>query len=294
MLAEGLAQEYTLDEAFAYCGQLARRHYENFTVASWFLPSWARPHLYSIYAYCRGVDDLGDEAAGDRLALLDQWQAELRLCYAGQPRHPVFIALQETIRRFDIPPEPFLRLIEANRMDQRVRRYPAYADLVFYCQHSANPVGHLVLYVFGYRDQQRQRLADATCTALQLTNFWQDVWRDWQMGRIYIPLEDMERFGYPEEQLGQRLHNDSFRRLMAFEVARARQLFAQGLRLVEMVEGRLRLDLKLFTLGGLAVLDAIEAIDYDVLHRRPALSRAHKAGLVLRGLLPWPVRVRGV
>ena len=293
MLAEGLAKACSLEDAFAYCGDLARRHYENFTVASWLLPGWARPHLYSIYTYCRGVDDLGDEAAGDRLALLDRWQEELRRCYRGQPEHPAFIALQETIRRFDIPPEPFLRLIEANRMDQRVRRHPTYTDLLFYCQHSANPVGHLVLYVLGHRDQERQSLADATCTALQLTNFWQDVWRDWEMGRIYIPLEDMARFDYSEEHLARRLCNDSFRGLMAFEVARARRLFAQGLKLVNKVDGRPRLDLKLFSLGGLAVLDAIEAIDYDVLHRRPALSRTRKAGLLLRGLLPWPIRVRG-
>jgi squalene synthase HpnC len=273
---------------------LARRHYENFPVASWFVPSWTRPHFYSIYAYCRGVDDLGDEAAGDRLALIDQWEDELRRCYDGRPQHPTFVALQETIRRFDIPPEPFLRLIQANRMDQQAGRYRTYADLLLYCQHSANPVGHLVLYVFGYRDQQRQHLADATCTALQLANFWQDIWRDWEMDRIYIPLEDMKRFGYSEEQLARRLHNDDFRRLIASEVKRTRQLFAQGLGLIDKVDGRLRLDLKLFSLGGLAVLDAIEAIDYDVLHRRPALSKVRKAGLLLRGLRPWPVRVRGV
>jgi len=155
-------------------------------------------------------------------------------------------------------------------------------------------VGHLVLYLFGYRDEERQRLADATCTALQLANFWQDVWRDWQMGRIYIPLEDMERFGYGEEALAQRQCNESFRRLMAFEVELARHLFAQGLGLIDRVDGRLRLDLKLFSLGGLAVLDAIEAISYDVLHRRPTLSKAKKAWLVARGLLPLPISVKGV
>lgn len=294
MLAEGLARAYTLDEAFAQCRALALGHYENFTVASWLLPRWARPHMYCLYAYCRGVDDLGDEAGGDRLALLAEWEAELHRCYQGQARHPVFVALQETVRRFDIPPEPFLRLIEANRMDQRLSRYPTYDDLLHYCQCSANPVGHLVLYLFGYRDEERQRLADATCTGLQLANFWQDVWRDWEKGRIYIPLEDMELFGYSEEALARRQGNNNFRRLMAFEVERARQLFAQGLALVEKVDGRLRLDVRLFSLGGLAILDAIEAIDYDVLHRRPVLSKPKKAWLAARGLLPLPISVKGM
>lgn len=289
-----LKQERRLeaDEAFAYCRRLALGHYENFTVVTWLLPRDLWPHMYAIYAYCRGVDDLGDEADGDRLSLLDEWEAELRRAYEGRATHPVFVALQETIRRFDIPPEPFLRLIEANRMDQRQSRYPTYADLLHYCEHSANPVGHLVLYLFGYRDEERRRLADATCTGLQLANFWQDVSVDLEKGRIYIPLEDMARFGYSEGELLSRTFNESFRRLMAFEVARARELFAIGLGLADRVAGRLRLDIKLFNLGGLAILDAIEAIDYDVLHQRPVLSRRRKAWLALRGLLPLPVRVR--
>ncbi|MFQ6019524.1 MAG: squalene synthase HpnC [Dehalococcoidia bacterium] len=295
MIAQGLATKtYTPEEGFAYCRALALSHYENFTVASWFLPRWARPHMYAVYAYCRGVDDLGDEASGSRMAQLDQWEAELHRCYQGRPSHPAFVALQETIRRFDIPPEPFIKLVEANRMDQRIQRYPTYDDLLHYCRHSANPVGHLVLYLFGYRDEERQRLADATCTALQLANFWQDARRDWEKGRVYIPLEDMRRFGYSEEELARGEHNRAFRDLMAFQVARARQLFAQGLPLIDRVDGRLRLDLRLFSLGGLAILDAIEAGDYDMLHRRPALSRAKKAWLVARGLLPPPIRVRGL
>jgi squalene synthase HpnC len=293
VLAQGLAQSYTTEEAFAYCRRIALGHYENFTVVSWLLPRPLRPHMYAVYAYCRGVDDLGDEAEGDRLALLDEWESELRRCYGGQPRHPVFLALRETIRAFDIPPEPFLRLVEANRRDQRVSRYRTYEELLDYCTYSANPVGHLVLYLFGYRDGRRQRLADATCTALQLTNFWQDVSRDLEKGRIYIPLEEMARFGYGEEDLLARRCDERFRRLMAFQVSRTRELFRQGLGLVPMVRGRLRLDLRLFTLGGLAVLDAIEGIGFDVLHRRPALSRARKAWLALRGLLPLPISVGG-
>ena len=249
--------------------------------------------MYAIYAYCRGVDDLGDEAEGDRLALLDEWEADLRRCYdGGAPRDIRFVALQRTIRRFDIPIEPFLRLIEANRRDQTVARYRTFDDLLGYCTYSANPVGHLVLYVFGYRDAERQRLSDATCTALQLANFWQDVSRDLEMGRIYLPQEDIERFGCSEGDLLARRTTPEFRRLMAFEVDRARDYFQEGLALVPRVAGRLRLDLRLFTLGGLAVLDEIERMNYDVLRRRPRVSKAKKLWLAARGLVPVEPRVR--
>ncbi len=292
MIAEGPAKAYSLAKAYAYCQRLATSHYENFTVASWLLPRALRPHVHAVYAYCRGVDDLGDEAEGDRLTLLDDWEAELRRCFDGDAQQPAFVALQETIRRFDIPPEPFLRLIEANRMDQRVNRYRTFTDLQAYCQNSANPVGHLVLYLFGYRDEERQWLSDSTCTALQLTNFWQDVRRDLGKGRIYIPLEEMERFHYSEEDLLAARFDGRLRDLMAFQVRRTRELFRSGLELIPRVRGRLRLDLRLFSLGGLAVLDAIEDTGYDVLNRRPKLSRARKALLALRGLLPLPISVR--
>ena len=291
MIAEGPPRPYSLAEGYAYCQRLATSHYENFSVVSWLLPRPLRPHMYAVYAYCRGVDDLGDEAEGDRLALLDGWEAELRRCYEGSPQQPAFVALQETIRRFDIPTEPFRRLIEANRADQRVSRYRTYNDLLGYCENSANPVGRLVLYIFGYRDEERQMLSDATCTALQLTNFWQDVRRDLDKGRIYIPLEDMERFDYGEADLLAGRSDGRFRDLMAFQVQRTRELFRDGLALMPKVSGRLTLDLRLFSLGGLAVLDAIEGMGYDVLQRRPTLSRARKAWLVVRGLLPIRVRV---
>ncbi|MCH7998630.1 MAG: squalene synthase HpnC [Chloroflexi bacterium] len=291
-MAEGPAKAYSLAQAYAYCQRLATSHYENFTVASWLLPRALRPHVHAVYAYCRGVDDLGDEAEGDRLALLDDREAELRRCFDGDAQQPAFVALQETIRRFDIPPEPFLRLIEANRMDQRVNRYRTFTDLQAYCRNSANPVGHLVLYLFGYRDEERQRLSDVTCTALQLTNFWQDVRRDQAKGRIYIPLDEMERFHYSEDDLLAARFDGRFRDLMAFQVRRTRELFRSGLELIPRVRGRLRLDLRLFSLGGLAVLDAIEDIGYDVLSRRPKLSPARKSLLVLRGLLPLPISVR--
>lgn len=272
---------WSLEKAYRYCAGMARTHYENFTVGSILLPREKRRHMYAIYGFCRLTDDLGDEAQGDRLALLDEWEDELDLCYTGSPCHPVMVALQDTIQTFDIPREPFLKLIEANRMEQRQSRYPTYTDLLHYCDHSANPVGRMVLYVFGYRDDRRQRLSDATCTALQLANFWQDVARDYRMGRVYIPQEDMHRFGYSEDELRNGIVNDSFRQLMAFQVSRAGDLFRQGYPLVDMVSGILRLDLALFTLGGVQVLKKIEQQDYDVLSHRPTLSRGRKAWLFL-------------
>lgn len=289
---------WTPEEAYRYCGELSRSHYENFTVGSLLLPREKRRHVYAIYAYCRWVDDLGDEyrqsagglpvgvdEASHRLALLDQWQRELETCYSGAPSHPVTVALRQTIRTFDIPPQPFLKLIDANRMDQWVSRYPTYDQLLHYCDHSANPVGHLFLYLFGYRDVQRQRLADATCTALQLTNFWQDVSRDKLKGRIYLPQEDMTRFGYPEGLLADGQVNDAFRQLMAFEVARTRTLFQEGMALLPLITGAARVDVRLFTRGGLAVLDAIQAQGYNVLAKRPVLSRWRKAAIFLSSLL---------
>lgn len=287
-----------LADAYAYCRQLARSHYENFTVGSMLLPRAMRPHIYALYAYCRTVDDLGDEAvpeigatatdtAAYRLSLLDWWQGELESCYGGAPQHPVMIALQHTIQTFDLPPEPFIKLIAANRMDQQVQHYPTYADLLHYCDHSANPVGRLFLALFGYRDAARQALSDATCTALQLTNFWQDVARDYQKGRIYIPQEDLDNFGYRAADLAAGRVNPAFRRLLAFEVARTRELFRQGAALPDTLAGRVKLDVALFTRGGLAVLAAIARRDYDVLTARPTLSRGRKAALFLAAGLRW-------
>ena len=275
----------SVEESYAHCERLAKTHYENFTVVSWALPREKRKHFYSIYAFCRFVDDLGDEYEGDRLKALDLWEHELDRCYSGTASHRYTVALQETIGTFDIPREPFSKLIEANRIDQRAKRYPAYRDLEFYCEHSANPVGRLVLYVCGYRDEERQALSDFTCTALQLANFWQDVARDFDIGRIYIPLEDMARFGYSEEQLARREVTGEFRSLMRFEVERTRKLFYKGLPLVDALDGSLKLDVALFSKGGMKVLDAIEAQGYDVISRRPFLSKAAKARLMLTTLL---------
>lgn len=271
-----------LESAYQECIRLARSHYENFTVAARFLSKEVLPHLSAIYAYCRGVDDLGDEAEGDRLALLEAWAQDLELCYSGTPEAPHLQALQHTIRTYNIPPEPFRRLIEANRMDQRSQRYETFDDLLNYCEHSANPVGHLYLYVSGYQDEERFRLSDFTCTALQLTNFWQDVHRDYAMERIYLPREDMTRFGYTEDDLAAGECNEAFRSLMAFQVERTQHYFEQGLPLTGMVEGKARLHIKLFSLGGLRVLDAIRGQRYDVLSKRPVVSKPRKAWLLFK------------
>ena len=275
---------WSREEAFEYCRRLTKTHYENFTVGSLLLPRAKRQHVSNLYAYARTVDDLGDEAKGDRKEILKEWQEDLGRCYEGTPKHPVMVALQETIRRFDIPVEPFLKLIKANEMDQEIKRYRTFEELLYYCDHSANPCGRLFLYIFNYRDQERHRLADYTCTALQLTNFWQDVTRDWDMRRVYLPMEDMESFSYTEEQLAKGIFNDGFRSLMAFEVNRTRRMFRQGAELVNRVKGASKLDIALFSRGGLAVLDAIEKLDYNVLKRRPHLSRFKKGRLLF---LTW-------
>lgn len=269
-----------LDEAYAYCRRLAKSHYENFTVGSLLLPRRLRPYFFAIYAFCRWTDDLGDEAEGDRLALLDNWEAEVGEAFGGRPTHPIAVALQDTARRFDVPQALFGKLIEANRMDQGSGRFPTYADLLHYCDHSANPVGRMVLHLLGDRREESHRLSDATCTALQLANFWQDVRRDYAIGRIYLPLEDMERFGYSEAELAAGVVNANFRALMGFEVDRAEALFKEGYALVERLPGRFKLDVALFTKGGLSVLAAIRRQGYDVLTERPVVSGRRKAWLV--------------
>lgn len=268
-----------LHEAYEWCRAYARQRQENFTVVSWFLPAELRPHFFALYAFCRWTDDLGDEAPGDRLALLDAWERELRDCFDGRRERPLFVALGATIDRYGISPEPFLRLIEANRMDQRVARFETYGDLLRYCEHSATPVGRMVLAVLGYRDDERGRLADATCVGLQLANFWQDVSVDLRKGRVYIPQEDLQRFGYSEDELRRGVVNQAFRELMRFEVERARALFREGRALEAMVDRRARVDVRLFRLGGEATLDAIEEANYDVLTRRPRVPRWKKAWL---------------
>jgi squalene synthase HpnC len=276
----------TLAEARAWCMRLAESHYENFHVATWFLPKALQPHFYAIYAYCRVSDDLGDEVGdtAQALALLDFWGRELDACYEGRLRHPVFVALAETIRACAIPREPFADLLAAFRQDQTVIRYQSMQDVLGYCRNSANPVGHLVLYACGFADEERFRLSDATCSALQLANFWQDVRVDFAKGRVYLPQEDMRRFGVSDETIASGVATSDFRALMKYEIGYARGLFEQGLPLIGMVSCDLALDLDLFSRGGLEILRAIERQDYDVLSARPALSKSTKFKLALRAL----------
>ncbi|MGB9072821.1 MAG: squalene synthase HpnC [Terriglobales bacterium] len=274
-------------EAREYCRRLARTHYENFSVASWFLPKPLRQHFVNVYSYCRISDDLGDEVgnAAQSLELFDQWESELNACYDGQPRHPVFVALAETVRKFEIPKHEFLDLLTAFRQDQAVTRYTTFDALLGYCRYSANPVGHLVLYLCGYRDAERQQLSDYTCTALQLANFCQDVSVDYAKGRIYLPLEDLRRFGVSEGEIRDSRNTPPFCAMMRFEVERAREWFAQGLPLAKKVNRELAIDIELFSRGGLEILNAIESQGYAVLGRRPAISRTRKLALVMRAAL---------
>jgi len=276
----------TLSEAQTFCRTLAESHYENFHVATWFLPKRLRPHFQSIYAYCRIADDLGDEVgnAQESLALLDFWNAELDACYRGETRHPVFVALAETIRVCNIPIGPFADLLLAFRQDQTVERYSTMDDVFAYCRYSANPVGRLVLYACGYRDEELFRLSDYTCTALQLANFWQDVREDEQRHRIYLPQADMQRFGVTEEQIHAQRFSPEFRALMQYEVEYAQELFAKGSSLPRLVDRELAVDLELFSRGGQEILRAISQQDYNVLKTRPAISKPRKVALLLRAL----------
>jgi len=276
----------TLDEAREYCRRLAETHYENFHVATWFLPKKLRPHFHSIYAYCRISDDLGDEVPdkAQALALLELWGRELDGCYEGRARHPVFVALAETIRACSIPKQPFADLLVAFRQDQTVTRYAKMDDVLGYCHCSANPVGRLVLYACSEVSEENFRLSDATCTALQLANFWQDVRVDFAKDRVYIPQDDMCRFGVNDETIGRGEATAEFRQLMRHEVDYARSLFEQGLSLIGRVNRDLAVDLDLFSRGGLEILRAIEQRDYDVLSARPAISKRTKLALALRAV----------
>jgi len=283
---EAAAARYTTAEAEAYTRWLATHHYENFQVVSFLLPRRLHQDFYNVYSYCRWADDLGDEM-GDRaesLRLLAWWRDQLEAMYAGEALHPIFVALRGTVTRHSIPKEPFGDLIRAFEQDQTVNRYATWEELYGYCRNSANPVGRLVLYLCGYSDGERQRLSDATCTALQLANFWQDVAVDLEKDRVYIPLEVMARHGYTLDELNARRMTPAFREMMREIVARAREFFAAGLPLSSMVDRRLALDIDLFSRGGLRILHKIAAQDYDVLARRPAISKAERAWLLLVSL----------
>lgn len=277
----------TPEEALAYTRWLAGVHYENFHVVSFLLPRRLRQDFFNVYAFCRWADDLGDEIpdTAESLRLLTWWRGELERVYAGEASHPVFVALQGTVARHALPIEPFEHLIRAFEQDQTITRYRTWEDVLGYCRYSANPVGRLVLHLCGYADPERQRLSDATCTALQLANFWQDVAIDLAKDRVYIPLEALELHGCPLDDLFALKATPAFRATMREIVAKARKLFLEGLPLAGMLDRRLAVDIELFSRGGMRVLDKIEQQDYDVLSRRPAISKSERVGLLLGVLL---------
>jgi squalene synthase HpnC len=283
---QALAASYDIPEANAYTRWLATHHYENFHVVSFLLPKRLHQDFYNVYSYCRWADDLGDEIGdtAESLRLLAWWRSELEAMYAGRTSHPVFVALAATVERHGIPKQPFDDLIRAFEQDQAVTRYRNWDDLFGYCCCSANPVGRLVLYLGGYSDADRQRLSDATCTALQLANFWQDVTVDLLKDRVYLPLDVLDRHGYTLEELFARRFTPGFRAVMQEVVAKARELFLEGLPLSGMLDRRLALDIDLFSRGGMRVLDKIAAQDYDVLKARPAIGKAERLGLLLGSL----------
>ena len=283
---EALNKTWTESEAEAYTRWLATHHYENFHIVSFLLPKDLHQDFYNVYSFCRWADDLGDEIGDSRktLELLSWWRELLDAMYDGRTQHPVFVALQKTADRRRLPKQPFSDLITAFVHDQSVTRYQTWEDVFYYCRHSANPVGRLVLYLCGYSDSERQKLSDATCTALQLANFWQDVSIDLRKDRVYIPLEVMDRHGCAIEDLLAGKETAAFQSVMKEVVDRARVLFHEGLPLCRMVDRRLSLDLDLISRGGLLVLDKIERRNYRVLHDRPAIGKVERAGLLLGSL----------
>ena len=296
-VVEGVAgpatQPPTLLEAETYCRQLATSHYENFSLAGCLLPRTLRQPFFNVYAYCRWSDDLGDEL-GDRALsarLLGWWRGELARCWAGEEmRHPVFVALQATARKFDLSRQPFDDLLTAFEQDQRVTEYRTFDELLGYCRNSANPVGRIVLRLCRCDDERSVELSDSVCTGLQLANFWQDVARDADIGRTYLPLEDCERFGYSRQDLAGRFTNDAFVNLLRFEVHRAREMLSAVRELAPRLRGRLQVAIDLFGEGGLKICDRIESIGFRVWEQRPVVTKWDAAGLLLKCLVRAIVR----
>lgn len=278
--------------AFRYCEGLAREHYENFPVASRLVPAHLRPFVWSIYAFARVADDFADEPRfeGQRLERLADWERRLDQCLDGRPDHPVFVALEQTVRLFELPQRWLRDLLDAFRQDCRVSRYESWEELLDYCRRSANPVGRMMLHLFDYRDEDRGRDSDAICTALQLTNFWQDVAVDWKKDRVYLPAQDRRRHGVEDSTLERGQADAGFRALLSELVQRTRGCFEKGRPLLGQVDGRFSLELRCVWLGGMRILDKIEAVQYDVFNRRPTLGRADVALLTGRALLGWAAR----
>lgn len=278
------SERVTLREAQAYCASVTRRHYENFSVISCLLPRRLVPHFQAVYAYCRWSDDLADETGERGAGLLHWWEGQLNTVTAGVATHPVMVALQPTIAQYQIPLEPFKKLLIAFQQDQHTQRYQTFQELLQYCEHSANPVGHLVLYLLECFTPERAKWSDDVCTGLQLANFWQDVSRDVDIGRIYLPREDLARFGVSEADLLAKRFSQQFQELLHFQVMRTQAFFDRGKTLLDGLPRRTRINLRLFILGGEAILQAIRRQHYDVFRRRPQLSKWTKLLLFLRAL----------
>jgi squalene synthase HpnC len=284
-----MKKAWTLADSYRYCERLTRRHYENFPVGSLLLPKKLRPHVCAIYAFARRADDFADEdfSEAERIPALEAWQGLLEKSQTCRVNHPVFLALRETIRRFDVPIQLLIDLVTAFKMDVRIKRHPTIQDLLFYCRHSANPVGRLVLILFGFRDEGLFRLSDLICTALQLANFWQDVAVDLKKNRIYIPLEDLAAFGCSEAQLFAQEYTPLFRELLRFEVERTETLFAEGAELVYRTGGRLGLELKCVVLGGLEICRKVRKLDFNTLASRPHLQGRDKVRILFQALFKF-------
>ena len=281
-----MGRAWGLEDSLAYTRWLATSHYENFHVVSVLLPKKLHQDFYNVYSFCRWADDLGDEIGdvAESLRLLSWWREELDRMYAGTASHPVFVALGPTVRRYGLERQTFADLILAFERDQTKTRYANWDEVLEYCVYSANPVGRLVLGLCGYRDEARYALSDKTCTALQLANFWQDVTVDTGKDRVYLPQDLMARHGVTDADLFARRFKPGFARVMEEACGVARELFVTGLALPGMVDRRLALDLRLFSEGGLAVLDKIERQGWDVLRERPKIGKIQRVGLLVKAL----------
>ncbi|HYE75168.1 MAG TPA: squalene synthase HpnC [Blastocatellia bacterium] len=280
----------SVKEAYAYCEKLTRSHYENFPVGSVLVPKSKRHHVYGIYSFARTADDFADEgydtplSQNERLAALDNWQRQLEGCYRGKAEHPIFIALAETVKDLELPIKLFSDLLSAFKQDVVKRRYANFDEVLDYCTRSANPVGRLILLLFGYRDEKLHELSDHICTALQLANFWQDVAVDLDKDRIYLPQDESARFGCSEEQLFARRFDERYKELLKFQVERTREIFMRGKALPRLVSGRLSFELSLTWHGGMRILELIEREGYNTLKQRPVITKWDKAVLLARSL----------
>lgn len=280
-----------LNSSFKYCEEIARSHYENFPVASFFIPKEKRKYIFSIYAFARAADDFADEpgirSKEDRLNLLDEWNQKLTDCYNGKTYDPIFIALNKTVNDNKIPIEPLENLLKAFKQDVVKSRYENFGEVLDYCSYSANPIGRLMLMIFGEQDENMFRLSDNICTALQLTNFWQDVSIDLEKDRIYIPLEDMKHFGYSEEELKKKILTDNFKKLLKFKIEETQKFFDKGKELIALTKKQDKLkklskQLILTWYGGTEILNKIIKNDYDVFNKSPKLKYFDKLKLVLK------------